>query len=214
IDGVPIGEIRNDHYYRHVALVQQAAPMFEATAGENIALGDWENLKDRPDRIREIARIAGVDELIDQLPEGLDTMLGRMFGEYDLSGGQWKKISLARALAGNRPIVILDEPAANLDIQTESLIHQQLKQILQGRTAILISHHFSSVMMADRIIVLVDGRIAEQGTHRELQEAGGVYASMCRTHREMLGEKLHSGSFDDGADQSSSIDYSREDKAA
>lgn len=214
IDGVPIGEIRNDHYYRHVALVQQAAPMFEATAGENIAFGDWENLKDHPDRIREIAGIAGVDQLLDQLPEGLDTMLGRMFGEYDLSGGQWKKISLARALAGNRPIVILDEPAANLDIQTERLMHQQLKQILKGRTTILISHHFSSVMMADRIIVLVDGRIEEQGTHRELQDAGGVYASMCRTHREMIGEKLHDSASDERSEQTSPTNYPEEEIAA
>jgi ABC-type multidrug transport system fused ATPase/permease subunit len=84
--------------------------------------------------------------------------------------------------------VILDEPAANLDIETERLVHQQLRQVLQGRTTILISHHFSSVLMADRIVVLVEGRIEEQGTHAELCAAGGVYASMCQLHREMTSE--------------------------
>ena len=188
VDGVPIEDISAAHFHRHVALVQQAAPRFEATAGENIAFGDWERLKEDPRQIREIAQVAGVDELLDQLPQGLDTMLGRTFGDYDLSGGQWKKLALARALAGDPRIVILDEPAANLDIETERLVHQQLRQILQGRTTILISHHFSSVLMADRIVVLVEGRIEEQGTHAELCAAGGVYASMCQLHREMTSE--------------------------
>jgi ATP-binding cassette, subfamily B, bacterial len=192
IDGTPLEAIRLDHYYRHLALVPQTPPRFEATAGENIAFGNWDELQQAPDRIRQIAAIAGADRLIQQLPDGLDTMLGRMFGDHDLSGGQWKKLSLARALAGDPRIVILDEPAANLDIQTERLMHQQLKQVLAGRTTILISHHFSSVLMADRIVVLVDGRLVEQGTHAELQAAGGVYASMCQTHRELTHEPSES----------------------
>ena len=191
VDGVPIDQIKHAHYYRHVALVQQTPPRFEATAGDNIAFGDWDSLRDQPAAIRQIAAIAGADELVDRLPLGLDTMLGRMFGEHDLSGGQWKKLALARALAGEPRIVILDEPAANLDIQTERLVHDQLKAMLKGRTAVLISHHFSSVLMADRILVIVDGRIAEQGTHAELRDAGGIYASMCRNHREMTDE--HAG---------------------
>jgi ATP-binding cassette, subfamily B, bacterial len=188
VDGVPIENISAAHFHRHVALMQQVAPRFEATAGENIAFGDWDRLKEDPRGIREIAQVAGVDELLDRLPQGLDTMLGRTFGDYDLSGGQWKKLALARALAGDPRIVILDEPAANLDIETERLVHQQLRQVLQGRTTILISHHFSSVLMADRIVVLVEGRIEEQGTHAELCAAGGVYASMCQLHREMTSE--------------------------
>jgi ATP-binding cassette, subfamily B, bacterial len=188
IDGVPIEEISSPYYHRHVSLVQQTAPRFEATAQDNIAFGDWDNLHNQPDRIRQIATFAGVDALLDQLPQGLDTMLGRMFGDHDLSGGEWKKLALARALAGDPRIVVLDEPAASLDVETERLVHRQLRQILRGRTAIFISHHFSSVLMADRIIVLVGGRVEEQGTHAELQKAGGVYASMCRTHREMTVE--------------------------
>lgn len=187
IDGIPASDMKLDYYYRHVALVAQTAPRFEATARENIAFGDWEHLRDAPERVQQIAETAGADRVIAGLPEGYDTLLGRTFGTCDLSGGQWKKLSLARALAGDPRIVILDEPAANLDIQTERLVHRQLKQVLRGRTAILISHHFSSVLMADRIVVLVDGRVEEEGTHDELERAGGVYASMCRSHREMIG---------------------------
>ncbi|MDC0308024.1 ABC transporter ATP-binding protein/permease [Planctomycetaceae bacterium] len=185
LDGIPIEEIKLDHYYQNIALVQQDTPKFEATAGENIAFGDWNHLAGNTEDLRKICSVAGVDQLIDQLPSGFDTMLGRMFGEFDLSGGQWKKIAIARTLARDRRIVILDEPAANLDIQTERLLHQQLKDLLSEKTGIIISHHFSSVKMADRIIVMVDGGIEEQGTHQELLDLGGVYASMYKIQKEI-----------------------------
>ena len=135
------------------------------------------------EKVRQIAIDSGVDSLIESLPQGYDTKLGRTFGDCDLSGGQWQKMILAQTLAADPKVIILDEPAASLDLESERVMHQHLRNLLQGRTTILISHRFSSVQMADRIIVLLDGRIAEQGTHEELYKKQGVYASMCRTYQ-------------------------------
>ena len=190
VDGIPANDISLKHYHESVSLVFQNPSRYEATAGENIAFGNWSALKDNPDEIRRVARIAGLDQVIDKLPEGYDTVLGRMFGEWDLSGGQWKKIAIAQALASDPQIVILDEPAANLDFETENLLHDQLRTLLKDRTTVLISHRFSTVRMADRIIVLVNGRITEQGTHAELQRQGGVYSAMCESHQQDLGGEV------------------------
>jgi len=183
IDGMPANEIQLRHYYDSVSMVFQSPNRYEATAGENIAFGNWNELKDDPAQVRRVAEIAGVDKVIDELPDGYDTVLGRMFGEWDLSGGQWKKIAIAQALAADPRVVILDEPAANLDFETESLLHCQLRTLLKDRTTVLISHRFSTVRMADRIIVIVNGRIVEQGTHTELLGQAGLYAAMCQSHR-------------------------------
>ena len=109
-------------------------------------------------------------------------MLGRMFGDYDLSGGQWQRLSVARVLARDASIVILDEPMASLDVDAEYEMYMGVREFAQHRTTILISHRFSTVRMADRIFVLDEGRLVEQGTHDELVRRGGPYSAMCKVH--------------------------------
>ena len=109
-----------------------------------------------------------------------------MFGDHDLSGGQWQKLAIARALACNPSVVILDEPAANLDVHSEYALYRGIHELIRGRTTILISHRFSTVRMADRIFVLDEGRLVEEGTHDELLARGGAYAAMCKIHEATL----------------------------
>jgi ATP-binding cassette subfamily B protein len=119
-------------------------------------------------------------------PDGLETLLGRRFGDHDLSGGQWQLLSLARALARDAPIVILDEPTSSLDAKAEYEVFQRFHEILRGRTMILVSHRFSTVRMVDRIFVMDEGQIVEEGTHAELLLRGGVYAGLYAAHRARL----------------------------
>jgi ATP-binding cassette subfamily B protein len=183
LDGMPIEAYDLATLYQHFAFVFQQAARYEATAAENIAYGDWQRLLNQPDEIVRIARAARVDGMIEGLPNGYDTLLGRMFGDCDLSGGQWQKLSIARALACDPALVVLDEPAANLDVQSEHAMYQTVRDLIRDRTTILISHRFSTVGMADRIFVLDEGRLVEQGTHEQLLALGGTYAAMCRTHQ-------------------------------
>ena len=189
VDGVAIEDYALATLYEQFAFVFQQAPRYEATAGENIAYGDWRRLLGRPDEIVRVAQSARIDEMIRRLPDGYDTLLGRMFGDADLSGGQWQKLSIARALACDPALVILDEPAANLDVQSEHAMYQAIHELIRDRTTILVSHRFSTVGMADRIFVLDEGRLVEEGTHGELLTCGGTYAAMCRTHRATVSMK-------------------------
>jgi ATP-binding cassette subfamily B protein len=122
-------------------------------------------------------------DVIDQLPQGIDTPLAREFGGVDLSGGQWQRIALARALfavSRGASVLVLDEPTAQLDIRAEADLFDRFLDLTQGLTTILISHRFSSVRHAERIVLLDEGRIVEDGTHAELVAAGGLYATMFR----------------------------------
>lgn len=186
IDGTPIGDFDSASLHQRMAFVFQQPARYEATAFENIAFGDWRRLLDRPDEVRRVTKLARIDDMIEGLPDGYDTLLGRMFGDNDLSGGQWQKLAIARSLAGDPAIVILDEPAANLDVNSEYKLYQGIHELIRGRTTVFISHRFSTVRMADRIFVLDEGRLVEQGTHDELVARGGAYAAMCKIHEATL----------------------------
>lgn len=170
----------------NLAFVMQTPACCEATAAENIAYGDWQRLLDDPAAVREVARNVGIDDTIRALPRGYDTMLSRTVGEVTLSGGQWQTLAIARALASNAKIVVLDEPTSGLDPKKEFEVFAQFRRFVRGRTAIIISHRFSTVCMADRILVLDEGRLVESGTHRELSVSGGTYAQMYHLHRQAL----------------------------
>ncbi len=119
------------------------------------------------------------------MPEGYDTQLGRLFGQYDISGGQRQKLALTRALACDPAIVILDEPTAALDIHTEFELYSNIQNLVHNKTTILISHRFSTVRMAERIFVLNEGVLIESGSHEELIEANGTYAVMFKLYEKM-----------------------------
>ncbi len=167
-------------FYRQVTMVTQAPIHFEATAHENVAFGSPELLLNDREAVRRICQQTELDAVITKLPQGYDTHLGRIFGETDLSGGQWRQLSVTQALAGDPALMILDEPYANLDPKAEEKMYRTIEHLLKGRTAILISHRFSTLRLADRIVVMDAGRLVEEGTHASLIEQNGLYASMYR----------------------------------
>lgn len=184
IDDIDIQEFDPEHYCRAIALVPQHFGRFAATAADNIAFGQWETLRDKQDAIEAIAQSAGIDSMIRQLPEGYETILGREFGDLDLSGGQWQRLAIARMMARDAPVLIMDEPTASLDVEAEFELFQSIRELAHGVTSLLISHRFTTVSMADKILVIDDGRIMEAGTHQELLSASGQYASMYNLARE------------------------------
>jgi ATP-binding cassette subfamily B protein len=151
---------------------------YEMTARENIAVGRIDELNDL-DALKIAARKSLADQVIAQLPGQYEQMLGRRFdGGVDLSGGEWQKVALARAYLRDAQLLILDEPTASLDARSEFEVFQHFAELTAEKMALFISHRFSTVRMADRIMVLENGRIAEQGSHQQLVALGGRYAAM------------------------------------
>jgi ATP-binding cassette subfamily B protein len=151
---------------------------YHLTAGENIAVGRIEARHDQR-RIEQAAARSLADEVILSLRAGYDQRVGRRFQDgVDLSGGEWQKVAIARAYMRDAQVLILDEPTAALDARSEFEVFQRFKELREGKTGILISHRFSSVRMADRILVLADGAVESSGTHEELMAVGGRYAEL------------------------------------
>lgn len=183
--GTDVRELDAADLRKSIAWVLQDFLRFEATAGENLAFGDWRRLLGNRAEIEELARRTGVAGLVESLPEGYDTWLGSLFGRQDLSAGQWQRLAIARALARPAPLLILDEPTASLDVRAEEELFRRFRELAAGRTAILVSHRFSTVAMADRVVVLSEGRVAESGSHAELLQRGGLYAELYRLNERM-----------------------------
>ncbi len=177
LDGVDLREYNIEDLASQIGVIFQDFMRYELTARENIAVGRIELAEDGP--VSEAARMSLADQVIEKLPQRYEQLLGLRFkGGVDLSGGEWQKIALARAYFRDAQIVILDEPTASLDARSESEVFQRFAELAEGKTALLISHRFSTVRMADRIVVLENGRIAEEGSHDQLIALGGRYAGM------------------------------------
>jgi ATP-binding cassette subfamily B protein len=178
LDGVDLREYDLEDLYREIGVIFQDFMRYEMTARENIAVGQIAEINNTP-LLQMAAHKSLADAVIERLPHDYDQMLGRRFETgVDLSGGEWQKVALARAYLRDAQVLILDEPTAALDARSEFEVFQRFAELTTGKTALFISHRFSTVRMAQRILVLEHGRIAEDGSHDELSTLGGRYAEM------------------------------------
>jgi ATP-binding cassette, subfamily B, bacterial len=178
LDGVDLREYDLEDLYREIGVIFQDFMRYEMTARENIAVGKIEEIENKP-LLEQAAHKSLADEVVAKLGAGYEQMLGRRFeGGVDLSGGEWQKIALARAYLRDAQLLVLDEPTAALDARSEYQVFQRFAELTAGKMALFISHRFSTVRMADRIVVLENGNIAEEGTHEKLTRMGGRYAEL------------------------------------
>jgi ATP-binding cassette subfamily B protein len=178
LDGIDLREYDLEDLYSEIGVIFQDFMRYEMTARENIAVGRIELINEL-DLLKQSAQKSMADGVVAKLGSGYEQMLGRRFdGGVDLSGGEWQKVALARAYLRDAQLLILDEPTSALDARSEYEVFQRFAELTTGKMAIFISHRFSTVRMADRIVVLENGRIAEEGDHDALTQLGGRYAEM------------------------------------
>lgn len=181
LDGDPLTPGRAQAVRSRIAAVFQDYATYELTVRENIGFGNLARMHDEQ-AIRASAERAGIAEFIAGLPQGSDAYLGRQFGETDLSGGQWQRVALARAFLRDADLLVLDEPTAALDPKAELALFERFTELVESRTAIMISHRLGAARLADRVIVLRDGEIVEQGHHDDLVARGGLYGALFAAH--------------------------------
>jgi ATP-binding cassette subfamily B protein len=178
LDGVDLRDYSVEDLRREIGVIFQDYMRYDLVIRENIGFGNLDHLSSMP-AIQNSAEKSQAAEMISRLTGGYDQMVGRRFeGGVDLSGGEWQKLALARAYIRDAQVLILDEPTASLDARAEYEVFLRFAELTKGRTAVLISHRFSTVRMADRILVLSGGQITEQGSHKDLVSAGGLYAEL------------------------------------
>jgi len=178
LDGVDLREYDLESMRRNIGVIFQDFVRYEFILKENIGVSQVDAMGDEA-RIREAARRSLADSVAARLEKGYDQMLGHRFdGGVELSGGEWQKVALGRAYMREAQVLILDEPTASLDARAEYEVFLRFAELTKGKMAVLISHRFSTVRMADRIIVLRGGELVDQGTHEELLARGGLYAEL------------------------------------
>ncbi|HTJ74144.1 MAG TPA: ABC transporter ATP-binding protein [Acidimicrobiales bacterium] len=181
LDGVDIRELDLVDLRSRMAVIFQDFVHYQLPARDNVGFGALE-VADQEPLLREAAARVGILDQLEALPQGWDTPLAREFGGVDLSGGEWQRVALARAMMAevgrDADLLVLDEPTASLDVRVENELYGHFAELSRGRTTLLVSHRFSTVRMAGRIVLLADGRVVEDGTHEELVAAGGRYAEL------------------------------------
>ena len=173
MDGVPLTQADPADVRRRMALVPQEGVLFAASARDNLRYGAWDASEEA---VWDAARAANAYDFLRALPDGLETFLGE--GGARLSGGQRQRVAIARALLRDAPILLLDEATSALDAESERLVQQALERLMDGRTTLVIAHRLATVRAADRIVVMEDGRIVEQGDHASLVANEGLYARL------------------------------------
>lgn len=187
VDGIDLRDLNLEQWRQQIAGVFQDFGHYSLTVGENIALGNLAALENR-EILRYAVEKADIVKLVDDFPSGEDTQLGKQFGGTELSGGQWQKLALARAFVRKQAqLLLLDEPTAALDPRSECDFYLRFVELAEEKTTILITHRLASVRMADRILVLKDGHLIEDGTHQELLQLGGEYTALWNMQVEQYG---------------------------